>query len=271
MSARRHGLAPPVPYWTRPDARPGAVASVTVPHPSQVRDWTRCSVTYGRGGGGGTSNTWRRHTPKISAPARSFPHPAQTGGACVTVLSGLSISRSVALGAPGCLPCGLPERVGEERFGAGFFTNGESDDGGVPLLEESRPSWALNAATKPSSSVTRASSIAIWASLAASSDTTSSRAASGPDSMIRTIVDHRPAQRPQLTQAEQLHTSGCVTIRTVGRGMITAAFGRAMAHYSCRAHWTQSSANSARHWHYATCWSGSIGPTTALDRVNQPC
>src|SRR4249919_2107861 len=47
----------PGPYWTRPDATAGAVASVTVPHPPQVRDCTRCSVTYGRGGGGGTSNT----------------------------------------------------------------------------------------------------------------------------------------------------------------------------------------------------------------------
>ena len=45
------------PYWTRPVATPGAVASVVVPQPRQVRDFTRCSVTYGRGGGGATSNT----------------------------------------------------------------------------------------------------------------------------------------------------------------------------------------------------------------------
>ena len=54
--------------------------------------------------------------------------------------SGSSIRRSVALGAPGCLPCGLPERVRTERLAAGFLVNGESEDGGLPLLEESRPS-----------------------------------------------------------------------------------------------------------------------------------
>src|SRR6188768_1629772 len=73
-------------------------------------------------------------------------------GRWVIVSSGLSTRPSVAPGAPGCLPCGLPERVREERFAAGFFTNGESDDGGLPLLEESRPSWARSVATMPSSS-----------------------------------------------------------------------------------------------------------------------
>ena len=40
----------------RRDARVRSPQSM-VPHPPQVRDCTRCSVTYGRGGGGGTSNT----------------------------------------------------------------------------------------------------------------------------------------------------------------------------------------------------------------------
>ena len=87
-------------------------------------------------------------------------------------------------------------RVREERFAAGFFTNGESDDGGLPLLEESRPSWARSAATMPSSSVKRASRAVFSvrratfsASLAASSDATSSPAASGPEPMIGTVVD----------------------------------------------------------------------------------
>src|SRR5690349_6683858 len=102
-----------------------------------------------------------------------------------------SIRCSVALGAPGCLPCGLPERVRTERLAAGFLVNGESDNGGLPLLAESRPSWACSAATKPSNCVTRASRAAISASLLASNDTTSPCAASRPDSMIETVVDHR--------------------------------------------------------------------------------
>ena len=103
----------------------------------------------------------------------------------MTVSSGSSIRRSVALGAPGCLPRDLPERVRTDRFGAGFLVNGESDDGGLPLLEESRPSWACNAATNPSSSLTRNSSTAISASLAANNDTTSSCAVSRPELMIK--------------------------------------------------------------------------------------
>jgi hypothetical protein len=35
----------PGPYWTRPETKPGTVASVTVPQPPQVRDCTRCSLT----------------------------------------------------------------------------------------------------------------------------------------------------------------------------------------------------------------------------------
>src|SRR5690242_10225860 len=117
------------------------------------------------------------------------------------VSSGSSIRRSVALGAPGCLPCGLPERLRTERLAAGFLVNGESDDGGLPLVEESRPSWACSAASKPSSSVTRAARAAISASLLASNDTTSPCAASRPDSIIGTVVDHRcrtPSTRHSL-------------------------------------------------------------------------
>ena len=56
---------------------------------------------------------------------------------------------------PGCLPGLRPERVREERFAAGFFTNGESDDSGRDEFDESRPSGARNAATRPSSSSRR--------------------------------------------------------------------------------------------------------------------
>jgi hypothetical protein len=107
------------------------------------------------------------------------------------VSSGLSTRRSVALAAPGCLPGAFPERVRDERLSAGFLVNGESDDGGFPLLEESRPSWARNPATTPSNSVRRARrttfssrKATISASLAANSDAMSPHATSGPDPMI---------------------------------------------------------------------------------------
>ena len=106
----------------------------------------------------GAAGAAGRRTPDGGTPRRPprppgrSPHPAHTGGVWVIVSSGSSTRRSVALGAPGCLPCGLPERVRTERLAAGFLVNGESDDGGLPLLAESRPSWACSAATRPSSS-----------------------------------------------------------------------------------------------------------------------
>ncbi len=177
------------PYWTRPRGIPSAAASVIVPQPPHVLATTRCSVTCGRGGTGGTSNTWRRCTPKTSAPSRASPQPRHACGSCTNVSSGSSIRRRVALGAPCRLP--LPDRPREERLGAGRFTNGESEDGGLPLLDESRPNRACTTASKPSNSATqldnttfsaaraalRAARAAISASPAASDEEASSTAA----------------------------------------------------------------------------------------------
>src|SRR5690242_6969515 len=140
------------------------------------------------------------------------------------VSSGSSTRRSVALGAPGCLPCGLPERLRTERLAAGFLVNGESDDGGLPLVEESRPSWACSAASKPSSSVTRAARAAISASLLASNDTTSPCAASRPDSIIGTVVDHRcrtPSTRHSLRLNSYAEFTGGETERSDERARVT--------------------------------------------------
>lgn len=58
-------------------------------------------------------------------------------------MSGSATCRSVEDPAADCLPGPRPDWEREERLAAGFFSNGESDDGGLPELEESLRSSAF--------------------------------------------------------------------------------------------------------------------------------
>lgn len=94
----------PGPYWTRPVTPSGACPMVVVPQAGQVRTWTRHSVTIGRGGAGGTSNTCRLCSASTGTPARSHPHPAQVAGAHTIVWSGSATWARVTPGLPGLRP-----------------------------------------------------------------------------------------------------------------------------------------------------------------------
>jgi hypothetical protein len=70
--------------------------------------------------------------------------------------SGSSIRLREDPDAPGCLPGLRPDRVRDERFFAGFFAHGASDDGGREEFDES-------AANPRSSSAIRSVNLAITA------------------------------------------------------------------------------------------------------------
>ena len=190
------------PYWARPRAHAGTSPTVVVPQPVQVFATIRCSVTYGRGGADGASNTWCGRSSNTSASARSAPQPQQAAGSWHTVSSGSSTSRSVLPGAPSCLPRRLPEDVREDRFGAGL-ANGGSDDGGLDEFEESLPNrrsnssnrtanrshWELNCTTRPVNWV-------IVASFATSRSFSSSFDGSFPDSTARSLSILGSTDRP---------------------------------------------------------------------------
>lgn len=186
--------ASPAPYCTRPTAHAGTSPTLVVPQLAQVFATTWYSVTCGRGGVGGVPNTWCRRSSKTGALARSAPHLRHAEGSPRMVSSGSSISRSVVPGAPSCLPGLRPERVREDRFGAGL-ANGRSDDGGLEEFEESLPRrrssyatraasrshWELNCSTRPDS-------WAIVVSFAARRSFSSSYEGSAPDSTRSTLV-----------------------------------------------------------------------------------
>jgi hypothetical protein len=50
--------------------------------------------------------------------------------------------------APGCLPALRPERPRDERFFAGFFSHGSSDDGGREEFDESADRRRSNSAIR---------------------------------------------------------------------------------------------------------------------------
>lgn len=60
--------------------------------------------------------------------------------------------------APGCLPGLRPERVRDERFFAGFYDHGASDDGGREEFDESAEDPRLNSAISSACSLTIRSS-----------------------------------------------------------------------------------------------------------------
>jgi hypothetical protein len=61
-------------------------------------------------------------------------------------------------GAPGCLPGLRPDLVRDERFLAGFFDHGASDDGGREEFDESAEDRRLNSAISSACSLTIRSS-----------------------------------------------------------------------------------------------------------------
>ncbi|MGH3569661.1 MAG: hypothetical protein ACRDRH_27345 [Pseudonocardia sp.] len=160
----------PGPYRTRPDGTPSDAPTGDAPTGGVVpragwsrrvwsrsprKSWkvlaaTRCSVTWGRGDPGETSKTCRRDTTKTSAPSRASPQPRHAADSPTTVTSGSSTNSSVEPGAPCCLPQSFPDHPREERLSADRFTNGESNDSGHPLVDESHPSRARNTASRPS-------------------------------------------------------------------------------------------------------------------------
>src|SRR5665811_1644035 len=104
------------PYCTGAPAWSGALARVTCPHPHRratiwcSRMWTLI---------GGMSKTWVRVVPTCGAPARSAPHPAQLGGSCTTISSGISTWRRVLPSWPPCPPGRRPDGRRND-FGAGL-------------------------------------------------------------------------------------------------------------------------------------------------------
>jgi hypothetical protein len=58
--------------------------------------------------------------------------------------------------APGCLPGLRPNLVRDERFFAGFFDHGASDDGGREEFNESADTWRSNSATRCVNTATKA-------------------------------------------------------------------------------------------------------------------
>jgi hypothetical protein len=71
-----------------------------------------------------------------------------------TVSSGSSTSRREADDAPGCLPGLRPDRDRDDRFCAGFFAHGASDDGGREDVDESAASRRFNSAISSACSPT---------------------------------------------------------------------------------------------------------------------
>lgn len=60
---------------------------------------------------------------------------------------------------PGCLPGLRPDLVREERFAAGFFAHGASEEGGREQFDESADNRCSNSATR----LVSVSIIAAWA------------------------------------------------------------------------------------------------------------
>src|SRR5215217_2323837 len=103
----------PGPYCTRPPTPTGACPMVVVPQTGQTRAWTRYSVTSGRGGGGGTSNTCRllgvhRH------PGQVLPTPAAPVGGTHDRVVGISHLRQGGPWLAGLL-AGLAPRPAPQR------------------------------------------------------------------------------------------------------------------------------------------------------------
>ncbi len=95
--------------------------------------------------------------------------------------------------APGCLPGLRPERSRDERFFAGFFSHGASEDGGCEEFDESADS-------RRCSSVIRSA----WAATTRLSSTSSTRTSSrdtpsgnpGTDTPRSSQRRLRPSERP---------------------------------------------------------------------------
>ncbi len=112
----------------------------------QTRATNRYSLTRGRGGGGGTSNTCWRRTPNTGAPASDPPHSPHDAGSSVITSSGSATMLRVCPGSPGCFPRGRPDDVRDDRFGA--FVYGSSDDGGRDDVRLSLPAWRSSSSTR---------------------------------------------------------------------------------------------------------------------------
>ena len=130
----------PGPYWTRPAAPPGALASVAVPHPPQVRDCTRCSVTYRRCGRPGEgrdhplmANTAATHPPPVFVVVAA---PPVNGGMSVIVFIGIIDQTTVWPGGTRAPYLGSTNAsVPALRRRASSMNGQLLDDRGLPLLD----------------------------------------------------------------------------------------------------------------------------------------